>query len=582
MAWANDLRKLFRRAAKGTPTRAPMVGWYDPGQLVVTGLRAVLSDVFATRADYRVVQALSDRLAVAERGGAKERPLSYEDRGELWIDYVADTGDGFRSTFAVASQLGEKEIAVTGVPEPLPRGDVLIMGGDQVYPTPTAEAYRDRLVQPYEAAFPGADGGNRPDMYAIPGNHDWYDGLQSFTDIYCFGSQLGGWRTPQSRSYFALKLREDVWLLGVDVQLASDIDQMQKDYFCGLGIKKGDRVILCTPEPDWVYRKIFTGKTRLGAFEALLLEMGARVVLKIAGDQHHYRRHTLVRDGKDVDCHLITAGGGGAFLHPTHTHDVKEIPIGDSSTAFFDLRKEYPSRERSRLLGLYNAAFLFINPKFGAATAVVYLLLSWVMPVPQRSADFSSTMMQIVDGALDGLATSPASLVWVLAILALVVAFTDAQRPVYRWLGGLTHGISHLGAAMAISALTVRSFDEGGAPGARVLSAYDRLMVSCAELAGGYVVGSLIMGLYLLVSVVFFSMHGNEAFSSLKLSGYKNFLRMRLTDKELTVWAIGVERVPQRDDWAWENGRWKLAADRKIECELIDAPIHIPIGDPPS
>jgi hypothetical protein len=582
MERANNLRKIFRRAAKDTPARAPMVGWYDPGQLVVTALRAVLSDVFATRADYRVVQALRDRLATLEHSGGGEPLPSYDWRDELWIDYVADTGDGFCSTFAIASRLGQREITVKGAPEPLPRGDVLILGGDQVYPTPTPETYRDRFVRPYEIAFPGGDGGRRPDMYAIPGNHDWYDGLRSFTDIFCFRSRLGGWCTPQSRSYFALKLRKNVWLLGVDVQLESDIDQLQKDYFCNLDIVKDDLVILCTPEPDWIYKKIFTGATRLGALEALLVKKGARIVMKIAGDQHHYRRHTLVRGGREQDCHLITAGGGGAFLHPTHTHDVQTIHTAESDgDAVYKLAKEYPDRPTSRRLGLYNAFFLFINPKFGLVTAVVYMILSWVMPVPRSDADFPSTMIGLARSAVDGIATSPSSVVWMLAVLAVVVSFTDAQHPAYRWLGGLTHGISHLCAAMAISAFSMRTiYPAGYPPGQEMPTAYDRLLLSLAELAGGYVAGALIMGLYLLISVVLFSMHGNEAFSSLRISGYKNFLRMRLTDQELTVWAIGIERVPQSGDWEWEDGRWNFVGREAIECKLIDAPLHIPMRAP--
>jgi len=36
----------------------------------------------------------------------------------------------------------------------LPRGDVLILGGDLAYPNPSTETYELRFVAPFEAALP--------------------------------------------------------------------------------------------------------------------------------------------------------------------------------------------------------------------------------------------------------------------------------------------------------------------------------------------------------------------------------------------------------------------------------------------
>lgn len=45
-----------------------------------------------------------------------------------------------------------------------------------------------------------------PQCFAIPGNHDWIDGLETFMrHITCKG-WLGGWMMPQEKSYFALHL----------------------------------------------------------------------------------------------------------------------------------------------------------------------------------------------------------------------------------------------------------------------------------------------------------------------------------------------------------------------------------------
>jgi hypothetical protein len=73
----------------------------------------------------------------------------------VWIDWVADLGDGFDSTYAVASLLARKELNVGDVP--LPRGQALVMGGDEVYPKATRQAYTNELRQPYAWAAPDPD-----------------------------------------------------------------------------------------------------------------------------------------------------------------------------------------------------------------------------------------------------------------------------------------------------------------------------------------------------------------------------------------------------------------------------------------
>src|SRR5690606_31088333 len=119
----------------------------------------------------------------------------------LWIDYVADTGDGFDATYAVASQVAARELHVDGVPTPLPRAQILVLGGDQVYPAASTESYEDRLAGPWRAALPWTVR-DHPALFAIPGNHDWYDGLTGFLRLFGQGRWIGGWRTSQGRSYF--------------------------------------------------------------------------------------------------------------------------------------------------------------------------------------------------------------------------------------------------------------------------------------------------------------------------------------------------------------------------------------------
>ena len=67
--------------------------------------------------------------------------------------------------------------------------------------------------------------------------------------------------------------------------------------------------------------------------------------------------------------------------------------------------------------------------------------------------------------------------------------------------------------------------------------------------ASGALVGSFLMGVYLLISLNIFGRHSNEAFSSLRIEDFKNFLRLHIAkDGILTIFPIGIERVPR----AWK------------------------------
>src|SRR6266704_3293566 len=251
------------------------VPWLSPGQLAVTALRVVLSDWFGAYLDKRELQqALPD--TVFDEGA---------DEAELWFDYVADLGDGFDPTYTVAYLLAQPELAVDGAP-PLPRGRVLVMGGDEVYPTPS--------------------------------NQDWYDGLTAFIRLFAKAGKdrLGGWCNAQARSYFAIQLPHRWWLFAVDTQFGAYIDEPQLTYFhrAAAELHPGDTVILCPPTPGWV-----KAENDPGAYDAIdyivrtvIEPTGAQIRLMLSGDLHHYARY------EGPDRQLVTCGGGGAYLYGTH------------------------------------------------------------------------------------------------------------------------------------------------------------------------------------------------------------------------------------------------------------------------
>ena len=318
-----------------------MVRWYSPAHLVSTGWRSIVSEIFGQYADQRIMQATIDGFApeimktvVGRYNYSDLRQLG--DGNTVWVDYVADLGDGFDSTYAVASLISQPQIDLEGVGS-LPAAKLLIMGGDQVYPFPTRTAYRERFAMPYSTALPPAPDGNwRRLLFVLPGNHDWYDGLSSFDHMFCkarFGhaaeNRIGGWLCPQHRSYFAIRLPHNWWIWGADIQLAQYLDAGQVLYFQGVAEAmkqhptEAPKLILCTAEPSWNYDKDekLQGEDNLSTITKIATDAGARVAAVVAGDLHHYSRYFA----KDYGTSFFTAGGG-APISPRRT--ISRTPAG--------------------------------------------------------------------------------------------------------------------------------------------------------------------------------------------------------------------------------------------------------------
>ncbi|SCZ54013.1 hypothetical protein SAMN02799638_01380 [Arthrobacter sp. UNCCL28] len=390
-------RELAKHHAVLGFTPQPAVRWLSPMSLARTALKVAAATVFADFGDKRELEGSfpSDSLsldkiplpgqpaqpAVSSRGlpspgDLRDGRAAAAGATEMWLDFAADLGDGFDATYTVASLLAQDTLTVDG--HELPRGRVLVLGGDEVYPVASPAAYENRMVGPYRAAFPPALRGPlsalkhvdyahsgppnaSPVMLALPGNHDWYDGLTSFIRVFTRQRSIGGWRTIQTRSYFALRLTGTPpgpgrngtpgwWLLGLDSQLGQYIDEPQLDYFyrnVTVQLQPGDAIILCVAAPFWVdatqpgwgdfrqvnffeqdyLRRRFNPGT--GLFDAT----GASVRLWLTGDLHHYSRYedspyeespspetsgTQHQTPDPGRTQMITCGLGGAYLSDTH------------------------------------------------------------------------------------------------------------------------------------------------------------------------------------------------------------------------------------------------------------------------
>lgn len=528
-----------------------MVRWLSPRVLTEAGLRVVISSLFGQYADKREFQAALD-----PQPGP---PLAYgeadEDGGALWLDYVADLGDGFDSTYAVASLLGRPrlDLAIGEHSHDLPRGRGLVMGGDQVYPVATREEYENRFRGPYEAAFPWT-AGERPDLLAIPGNHDWYDGLTNFLRFFCAGRDIGAWRTRQRRSYFALRLPHDWWLLAIDIQLDTFIDEPQLEYFRGIGLSEGDRVILVTGKPSWT--KVRPGhepdsyKNLRYFTDHVVAPAGAVVAVTLTGDLHHYARYEA-----DDGTQLITAGGGGAYLFPTHKLEPSlELPDHERP---YRLAMCFPAARESRRMVRGAWRLPLLAPGLAVAIALVY-------------APIGASLYAALDAG-PGFFAAFAALG--LALLLSLVVYSAAESKLGRVLLGAAHSAVHLSLAAVPALVAALGLGADGLLAGSV--------VTLASGAMGLTLGGVAFGLYLVVSHPFAPRHVNDVLSCQAIPDYKSFLRLRLDGRGLTIYPIGLRRVPRHwlpapDDS--DDAPWLRPTDRELEAELIEVPIEVPAG----
>ena len=562
--------------------RLGMVNWYDPPRLASTAVRVIVSTVFGEFADRReAMGSANDHLP-----DTVDATQDYSNRNEdIWLDYIADTGDGWNSTYAMARLLAEDALQIGT--DTLPRADVVIMGGDQVYPTASRLDYYNRMQMPYDTAAKDKwSDDKQPDVYAIPGNHDWYDGLSSFMGIFASrraavgkpdakGRIIGGRATRQTRSYFALKLPGNIWLWGTDLQLSGYTDQPQIaffDYVAKTWMSKGSSVILCVAEPCWANvdasERFSAAEQRFRTFsymENRAALAGHTVRLILSGDSHHYARHI------EGERHYITAGGGGAFLHPTHqlTSPVRissRYPEPDKAkTANKDQRYErafniaktadtateslFPDRATSSKLTAANAFFAIKNPAFTSVMIGVAFLFTWLLAA---NAHFSGEQLQPLlakacsNSFWSGIVAymtltlmTPWTTLFAAAGWGCLFYFSDFRGNYGRLLSGTLHAVVHA-VGLVFSTLIIAQWLDG-------LSNATFWLSVMSSLAGG-ILSSTVFGLYLFISLNVFKRHANEAFSSLAIPHYKNFLRIKISrDGSMTVYPIGLTTTP-RDD----------------------------------
>jgi hypothetical protein len=536
----------------------PMTGWFGPILLSKLLLRVIISDVFGQYADRRLVHAALDTDCPTRRLERADlsNDMVPDHEGAVWIDFLADLGDGFDATYAMAYLIAQPELAIGELR--LPRASALVMGGDEVYPTATRDNYTIKVRKPYSFARPDTKPVKRSPLLTIPGNHDWYDGLVTYLAIFCRdkSTAVGDWGTRQRRSYFAAKLTDKWWVWGIDIALVRDMDQPQADYFVSIAsaMPNGSNIILCSAEPGWYKAESGGDSFRSLSYAAWIAENAnrdLRIPLVLSGDSHHYARYS------GSGAQYITSGGGGAFLHGTLElkPTIKAEWLKEREPEL-KLQNCYPSKDVSRDLLKGNIRFFSLNREFSFTLGALYWLYAYIL-----------TIRWHLDAAI-------------ILYLSLAAGFYFYSRYQEGKVPGLIrlasiHALAHFSVILGFAWLALALHEY-------LLSWLEwhwffwAVLVAVLVFPLGSVIAGTIFGLNLLVTCKSCDINHNDAFSAMKLNSHRNFLRMRIKDGTLTVYPVKLDRVPERSEWVLNPRR---TSDKS--ASLFTAPLRPELVEPP-
>ena len=115
-------------------------------------------------------------------------PAGLSDTADFSFVVIGDPGEGDASQLILKDQI----ISVTNQPDV----KFLVISSDVVYPTGTLKDYEKKFWMPFK-------GVTKP-VYAIPGNHDWYDALDGFTATF--------FEPDAARRSMAARIRKDLYI----------------------------------------------------------------------------------------------------------------------------------------------------------------------------------------------------------------------------------------------------------------------------------------------------------------------------------------------------------------------------------
>ena len=540
------MRQGFVKEEHPAP-RTRMVRWLDIPEMVRTGRSKRPADASLTKMD----EQKREREAKGEPAAVEEPVFAEQavEGEEFWFDYVADMGDGFDGTAPVAWLIGRNHLEVPDdqfgefptPPYSMPHAKLLVFGGDQVYPFAKAGCYEAQTELPYTMALEG-DVDNEPTLLAIPGNHDWLGGLEHFEAMFVrneeFGRKekfAGHWNTVQAHPWWHAKLPQGWWLWGIDTGLENELVGDQAAYFAAAAqqLGRGDRVILCSPVPLWQLRQKYRDAyaTLRNTIDPLIADQEATMPLCLSGDSHYFAHYERL-DTQSGEDH-ITAGGGGAFLQPTHNL-AERIPLEDGN-AEFKLTNRWPQPADSRSLapGVSN----FFSRQYWPLMVIAGLLqLAFAGLVALGPQDSGSDETMSWSSALSATLQSPFAMGFlVLLTLAGIPAIKGNSSESKLTSGTRVYGLL-TGGAVSMTLILVEIIRQ------RIFDG-DWYGYALAAVAGGALT---IAAFFFMVTWTNSRIKAADtlAFSPAHSTRFKHFLRFRIDrDGDLTCFAVGIDPV---------------------------------------
>lgn len=335
------------------PERTRRVFWLNPATLW-KARNGVLASLFGDPTGTDRQRWVRGQL---DRGADPDLLIRRDDPDTYSFLLIADTGEGDGPQYAV-------------VPGLLAVGEgtrFALLSSDVIYPVGSANEYRDKFFGPYRDY--------QAPIYAVPGNHDWYDGLTGFMRVFCRAPQLPPaprpaplsaawwrgllWKSPdtpddaaldaarqlrsapaqeaeQSGPYWALDTGP-LRIIGIDTGLLGDIDQEQGAWL--RRVSQGTRPkILVTGSPIYVDGEYHPcAIAGGGTVDDIVRDPAHHYVAAIGGDIHNYQHYPVDVGGRRIE--YVVSGGGGAFMHATHV--IPKVSVGGVNEDTF---RCYPMR----------------------------------------------------------------------------------------------------------------------------------------------------------------------------------------------------------------------------------------------
>ncbi|MFA5505960.1 MAG: metallophosphoesterase [Vulcanimicrobiota bacterium] len=328
---------LERGLALGLPVSAVLAGtvpiwgmnWYFDTENWASGVW----DSYAAHRTYvwreaMVRASVQEDVRAWQGDGFKLKPDL--EGGDFSFIVIGDTGEGD------ASQLVLKDQIIKCGNQPEVR--FLVISSDVIYPDGAMRDYEHRFFLPFK-------GFEKP-IYAIPGNHDWYDALESFSAVFFrpedarrairarvaadqnistttegrIESMLEHAQSlrehyeidvgHQSAPYFQIQT-DDFAFIALDTGILRRIDLDQRRWFtAALREAQGKFIMVLLGHPFYAEGLDWTATSEeFTEIRDIIHEAGVDVVM--AGDTHDFEYY--LEPGKRPTHHFVN-GGGGAFM----------------------------------------------------------------------------------------------------------------------------------------------------------------------------------------------------------------------------------------------------------------------------